>query len=89
MTDEFTKERNELLSCIAWMAVQCGMVGEDNAIDNMCLSAYESAEAILIEHGLAYEVVWQECSILTSKNKKNQMPGTYLDIDKVIALNKI
>lgn len=77
-----TDRELELLDCIVGMMVQASAIEADGLINDQALSAYESAEAILAEYGLLIEVRWQDCGLLTRKDKQGRYPGTYFNEEK-------
>lgn len=76
-SDEF-----RFIDCIVCMTVQAGAIEADGLIDDQSLSAYENAEAILADYGLLIEVRWQDCGLLTRKDKQGRYPGTYFNEEK-------
>ena len=80
MTNEVSK--NDLIICIVEMARQDGMIDDYGELNNMGLSAYETAESILVDLDLTIKVRWQECSIITLRDRSGRMPGIYFDQEK-------
>lgn len=72
----------ELLECIIGMSVQSGVIENNNEIDDQGLSAYEEAARVLELYDLTIEVRWQDCSIISNRNKDGRTPGTYFNAEQ-------
>lgn len=77
-----TAREFELLDCIVGMMVQASAIEADGLINDQALSAYEAAEGVLADYGLLVEVRWQNCGLLTRKDKQGRYPGTYFNEEK-------
>lgn len=76
-SDEF-----KFINCIVGMMVQAGAIEADGLINDHAVSAYENAKAILANYDLLIEVRWQDCGLLTRKDKQGRYPGTYFNEEK-------